>query len=72
MGRRGLEAKTNTHQCPHLSSAGTQIKLSSWKDLKGQQTVGDMEPCLFCQVVGKRLARPSYRTFQLLESGPKA
>lgn len=29
-----------------------------------------MEPCLFCQAVGKRLARPSYRTFQLLESGP--
>lgn len=32
--------------------------------------MGDMEPCLFCQAVGKRLARPSYRTFQLLESGP--
>lgn len=36
---------------------------------KGQQTVGDMEPW-FCQVVGRRLARPSSCTFQLLESGP--
>lgn len=40
-----------------LSSAGIQIHSGG-------------HGALFCQVVGKRLARPSYHTFQLLESGP--
>lgn len=64
----GQKQPTNPGSSPFLSWHTDKAELL--EDQKGQQTVEDMEPYLFCQVVGQRLARPSYRTFQLLESGP--
>lgn len=63
----GQKQPTNPGSSPFLSWDTDKAELL--EDQKGQQTVEDMEPYLFCQVVGQRLARPSYCTFQLLESG---